>query len=86
MGGDPLLKFYNGSPFLLLSTVYDNYDWLPGKFSKQPKQSTVNTLDTANLIDATRAKIEIIAQNLNIKFPADWYNVSQDVNIQQMPN
>jgi hypothetical protein len=73
MGGDPLLKLYKGSLFLMLSAVYDKYEWLPIKFTKQ------GTSEATKDSDSTHAKLELISQELNIKVPIDWYNVSQEV-------
>ena len=69
LGGSGLLRVYNDSVYSLLSEVYSNYDWLPWKFEKSPR----------NMWDDVNIKIKFITwleKQLNIKEKSDWYKVT----------
>ena len=70
MGGSTLLA--NMSLVKLLSSVYPDYEWLPWKFSKSPKNMWE---------DATSQKkfLQWVGNELKIKEMKDWYNVSLQV-------
>jgi hypothetical protein len=74
IGGSGLLQSkYHGSPFLLLSTIYPEYDWLPWKFDKCPQNYWTD-------VNNQRKFMEWAGKQWNIKELSDWYNVSQEVN------
>jgi hypothetical protein len=63
---------YNGSPLLLLSTLYPEYEWLPWKFSKCPN----NFFDD---LKNQRKFMDWAAQTMKIKEMSDWYKVTAKV-------
>jgi hypothetical protein len=73
LGGSQLLNSkYNGSPYLLLSTVFPNYEWLPWKFDKCPQ----------NYWDDFQNQLKFmnwVAKELNINENDDWYKISAKV-------
>jgi hypothetical protein len=73
MGGSYLLltKFGN-SPSLLLSTVYPEYDWLPWKFYKGPKNFWTDLKNQRKFLDWA-------GKQLNVKDFSDWYSVTHKV-------
>jgi hypothetical protein len=70
--GGRLLNNYNGSPALMLSTVYPEYDWLPWKFDK----CSVGFWGDLN---NQRKFLDWAAPQMNIKELSDWYKVSEKV-------
>jgi hypothetical protein len=73
VGGESLLRKYNNSPFLLLTTIFPELQLLPWKFASTPKNFWSN-------LDNQRKFMNWAAQQLNIKEPSDWYNVTKKVN------
>jgi hypothetical protein len=69
IGGSGLLSRYNGSPSLLLSSVYPDYDWLPWKFSICPRNYW-------NDLTNQRKFMEWATKELNIEKMGDWYRTS----------
>jgi hypothetical protein len=70
MGGKRLLQSkYNGSPSLLLSTVYPEYDWLPWKFGK----CTHNFWDE---LKNRRKFMDWAAKELEVNEMRGWYKVT----------
>jgi hypothetical protein len=72
VGGSSLLHKYNDSLSLLLSTVYPEYEWLPWKFIKSPRNYWEN-------VNNQRKYIEWAGKQLNIKQLSDWYKVTRKV-------
>ena len=70
MGGSTLLnRLYKGSPALLLPAVYPEYNWLPWKFFKTPKNYWNDDLNKIKFV-------HYLAKALNINNLEDWYNVT----------
>jgi hypothetical protein len=75
IGGNTLLRtHYNGSPSLLLSEVYPEYEWLPWKFVMCP----FNFWDDPK---NQRKFMEWAAKQLNIQNMSDWYKISNKVTL-----
>jgi hypothetical protein len=72
IGGFGLLHKYKGSPSLLLSTVFPDYDWLPWKFSAVPHNFWNDEKNQRKFMDWA-------AKQLNIKEIQDWYKLNQKV-------
>jgi hypothetical protein len=73
VGGSYIFKNkYNNSPFLLLSTVYPEYGWLPWKFDKHPTNFWEN-------VNNQRKYLDWAGNELGIKDMSDWYKVSLEV-------
>ncbi len=70
-GGSGLLNKYGGSPFLMFSKNYPNYDWLPWRFSRTSKSvyKDLNNIKKA---------INFVENKLGIKERSDWRRVSID--------
>ena len=67
-----LLKKYASSPYLLLSTVFPEYEWLPWKFEKLP----INFWeDPKNMWKF----FEWAASQLDVKSLTEWQNISRKV-------
>jgi hypothetical protein len=71
-GGGLLSGKYNDSLALLLSTLYPEYDWLPWKFERAPR----NYWEDEN---NQRKYVDWVSKELNIKKMEDWYKVSVKV-------
>jgi hypothetical protein len=65
-------KYFHGSPSLLLSEIFPDYDWLPWKFERCPNGFWDN-------IRNQKKFLEWAANELKIKNMSDWYNVSKQV-------
>jgi hypothetical protein len=63
---------YSGSPSLLLATVYPEYDWLPWKFYKLPKNYWQD-------IKNKRKFVEWVGKQWEIKDMSDWYKKTYTV-------
>ncbi len=72
MGGEQLLKLYKKSPFLLLSAVYDKYEWLPWKFQSVPSGFWEEETNQ-------RKFIEWAGKHFQVKEMSDWYKISTRV-------
>ena len=72
MGGITLLQLHNDSLLQLLSSLYPDYEWLPWKFHKSPK----NFWDDLRNI---RKFMDFSGKELGIKEMNDWHNVSNQV-------
>jgi hypothetical protein len=70
--GRNLLHKYNSSPYLLLSSVFPDQEWLPWKFANAPKNFW-------NQIENQRKFMDWAGKQLNIKDMSDWYKVTQEV-------
>jgi hypothetical protein len=74
IGGSGILNNkYKSSPLLFLTTMYPEYDWLPWKFEKCPKNYWEN-------VNNHKKFVEWAATQLNIQDMNDWYKVSLKVN------
>jgi hypothetical protein len=69
-----LNKHYNGSPSLLISSVFPEYQLLPWKFSVVPHNFWSNTENQKTFMNWA-------AKQLNIKEPSDWYNITVKVRV-----
>jgi hypothetical protein len=74
-----LQKKYNGSPSLLLSTVYPEHNWLPWKFALCPKNYWEDDKNQ-------RKFIEWAEKQFNIKEMSDWYNITHKVTLPLITN
>jgi hypothetical protein len=72
LGGNSLLKKYNGSTSLLLSAIYPEYEWLPWKFDRCP----VSFWDDVN---NQRKFVDWAEKQLNIQEMSDWYKITAKV-------
>jgi hypothetical protein len=71
--GESVLRHkYNGSPALLLSTVYPEYEWLVWKFSKCSNKFWEDDKNKRQFLDW-------VGKQLGIKEFSDWYKVSTKV-------
>jgi hypothetical protein len=70
--GGTLLSLYNWSPALLLSSVYNDYIWLPWKFSHVAKGFW-------NDVNNQREFLNWVATQLNYKDTTDWYKITTEV-------
>ena len=72
LGGAGLLySEYRNSPFLMLSTIYNEYEWLPWKFTIPPSGYWENTENQLKFLEWAK-------KELNIKEYKDWYNISRN--------
>jgi hypothetical protein len=69
-----MLAKYNGSPSLLLASVYSDYNWLPWKFTTLPRNYW-------NDIKNQRKFMNWVSNELNIKENSDWYNIKLKVTL-----
>ena len=67
--GRGLLKAFNGSPSLLVSTVYKSHHFLPFKFQRAPYGLGEDIEELRDLVKQWEAE-------LNLKSLDDWYRVS----------
>ncbi len=73
LGGRGLLNnVYNGSPSLLVSTVYSEHEWLPWRFYKVSKKFWDDLKNQRVFMDWAR-------KQLNYTNKEDWYKVSAEV-------
>jgi hypothetical protein len=72
LGGGSLLSKYKDSLFLLLSSVYNNLEWLPFRFVQTPKNYWEDVNNQGKFV-------EWAAKVLNISDLSGWYSVSQEV-------
>jgi hypothetical protein len=72
MGGSGLLKKYNGSIAVLLSTMYPKYDWLPWRFEMCPRGYWDDVNNQIKFINW-------VSKQLNIKQMSDWYKITHKV-------
>jgi hypothetical protein len=71
-GGQLLLNTYKGSPYLLLSTVFPEYQLLPWKFTACPHNFWSS-------VENQRTFMNWAAGELNITQSSDWYTVTVKV-------
>jgi hypothetical protein len=72
LGGEQLLRVFLDSPIKLLSSIYPDYEWLPWKFGRAPRDFWTNPKNQRNFL-------EYVAKELNIKEMKDWYKVTTEV-------
>jgi hypothetical protein len=73
VGGSGLLaNKYNNSLFLLLSTIFPDFEWIPWKFIQCPRNFWDKEENQKKFIDWA-------GKQLKIKEMSDWYNVTQKV-------
>ncbi len=73
LGGKHLLQdLYNNSLFNLLSTVYPDYDWLPWRFDRCPKDFWSNVNNQIKFV-------KWAANELKIKEMNDWFKITYKV-------
>jgi hypothetical protein len=66
-GGRFLLnQYYGASIYACLSSIYNEYEWLPWKFKE------INMKEIKNM----RVLLDFISERLNCKYPEDWYQIS----------
>ena len=63
---------YNGSPYLLLKSIYPEYDWLPWKFTSTPQNYWNN-------IENQQKYTKWLKDTLEYKSMEDWYNISYEI-------
>jgi hypothetical protein len=63
---------------LLLSGVYPEFDWLPWKFEKTPKNFWVDMKNQRKFLDWA-------GKQLGIKEMSDWYKISSKVYLSVTP-
>ena len=56
----------------MLSAIYPEFDWIPGKFAHVPRTYWKDT-------DNQKIVMDRIAKELNIKEMNDWYKISHKV-------
>jgi hypothetical protein len=72
VGCGSILNKYNSSLYLLVSSIYSEYEWLPWKFTLAP-------INYWNSINNHKRFIDWASKQLNIKDMSDWYKVSYRV-------
>ena len=72
--GSSVIEAHNKSPYLLLSSVYPEYEWLPWKFGFN--RSPRNWWDD---VSNQRKYMDWVSKELHINKLSDWYNVSHKV-------
>jgi hypothetical protein len=77
MGGNTLIHQYNGSLSVLLAENYPEYEWLPWKFEKCPRNYWEDLKNQRKFADWA-------GKQLNIKEMSDWYNVKNKVTLPQI--
>ena len=70
MGGETLLRKYNSSLHLFLSTIYSDYEWKPWKFI------TKGLWDDVKI---QRQFLDWVATQRNHNNLNDWYNITTKV-------
>jgi hypothetical protein len=70
--GGLLVHKYKNSPSFLLSKMYPDYEWLPWKFTKSPRNFKGDETNK-------RKFLEWAGKQLGVKELNDWYNVSARV-------
>ena len=71
LGGSYLLaRKYKGSPLLLLSSIYPNYNWLPWRFNKVPSGYW-------NEVKEHRKFLDWVGEQMGLRNKSDWYNVTE---------
>ena len=73
LGGISFLSLYDNSLFQSLSIVYPDYDWLPWKFGKCPKNFWEN-------VNNQRKFLDWAGKELGTKDMSDWYKITYEVN------
>ncbi len=71
-GGGLLHNEYNGSPLLIVSTVYSEYEWLPWRFNKVSNRFWDNMKNQRNFMDWAE-------KQLNYENREDWYKITAEV-------
>ncbi len=73
VGGNSLLKSrHSGSLYALLSSVYNECEWLPWRFHIAPKNFIFQKTDRIKFM-------KWAGERLNIKEPNDWNQVTENV-------
>jgi hypothetical protein len=72
IGGTSLLHYYNNSPYLLITSIFPEYNLLPWKFTVAPNNFWSN-------IDNQRKFMNWAGEQLKIKEPSDWYKITAKV-------
>ena len=72
MGAKELLVRYNHSPIELISSVYEDFEWLPWQFK-------YNQTQYWNDFNNQKYFIDWIASEKEVKKMSDWYNVTAKV-------
>ncbi len=67
-----VLSQFNGSPYLLISSVYPEYEWLPWKFNQIPKGFWNDMKNQRNFMDWA-------GKQLNYIIREDWYKTTAEV-------
>ena len=72
IGSSTFDKDFNSSPIQFLTSVYPDFNWLPWKFERCPR----------NFWDDISNQLKFIhwaANDLKIKEMSDWYNITNEV-------
>ncbi len=77
IGGGGLLDHFNNSPFILISNVYPEYEWLPWRFNQVPKGYWDDMKNQRNFMDWA-------GKQLNYTNREDWYKVTIKVKFQNI--
>jgi hypothetical protein len=72
LDGRGILKKYNESPHLLISSIFSDYEWLPWKFQQVPHAFWED-------VNNQRKFVNWVSKELEIKNFDVWYKVSQKV-------
>jgi hypothetical protein len=75
-GCTSLLIKYNHSPYKVLTSVYNQYDWLPWKFGRCPRSYFED-------VNNVRKFLDWAGKELNLKDMGGWYSVTSKVNKEQ---
>jgi hypothetical protein len=71
-GNSLLLYYYKGSPSLLITSLFPEYQLLPWKFA-------VSTHHFWGKVENQRKYLDWAAEQLNVKEPSDWYKLGAKV-------
>ena len=71
LGGTRLVLIYNRSMYKLLKTIFSDYEWLPWRFARLPKEALAEPQIASKVLST-------IQQSIGFSDSAGWYRVSKD--------
>jgi hypothetical protein len=69
LGGRAILVYYRGSVSLMVASVYKEFEWLPWKFKRTPKEFWKDPKNCKLFFEWSKSI-------LSAKYGQDWMNVS----------
>jgi hypothetical protein len=78
-GGSTLfLNYYKGSPYLFVSSIYEDINWVQWKFKQVGKKTWVNKDGTFNIKNHKKFA-DWLGEEVGFKNKSDWYNITLEV-------